>query len=414
MVVTDTAKNTFSANSSNSATLDQDTGESPTLSFVDTLVGAAGAKMVHFSVGGIDASDDTAVITFTDHNGKTTTATVMANGAATADLSMLADGGISAAMVVTDTAKNTFSANSSNSATLDQDTGEQAGLKLSFGDTLIGSAGAKTVHFSIAGIDSDDTAVVTFTDHNNKTTTATETASGTFTADLSMLADGGISAAMVVTDTAKNTFNASSSNSATLDHMPPVPIMLDAVPGNNTTILSGTAEANSSVSVYEDGNLIGTVGADSHGNWSLQANPITGSTVHSFTEKETDLAGNTVPSAGVSLYTPSSNLLLKGGTGNDVLIGRPNDTLTGGGGSDTFVFNQSFGKETITDFDVTHDVIRLDHKLFANPSPTGQQVLGLAQVSGNNTVITIDAADTITLLGVGVQQHLQAGDFQFF
>jgi Ca2+-binding RTX toxin-like protein len=40
---------------------------------------------------------------------------------------------------------------------------------------------------------------------------------------------------------------------------------------------------------------------------------------------------------------------------HDVLIGRPNDSLTGGGGSDTFVFNPNFGNETIKDFDVNQD-----------------------------------------------------------
>ena len=34
---------------------------------------------------------------------------------------------------------------------------------------------------------------------------------------------------------------------------------------------------------------------------------------------------------------------MQGDNGNDVLIGASNDTLKGGGGSDTFVFNQSFG-----------------------------------------------------------------------
>ena len=77
--------------------VDEDTDETPTLSFNDTLIGGpagsgAESTAVHFTVGGLDASDDTAVITFTDVNGKTVTDTLSANGETTVNLSSLADG----------------------------------------------------------------------------------------------------------------------------------------------------------------------------------------------------------------------------------------------------------------------------------------------------------------------------------
>ena len=40
-----------------------------------------------------------------------------------------------------------------------------------------------------------------------------------------------------------------------------------------------------------------------------------------------------------------------------MLIGRPNDTLSGGGGTNTFVFNPNFGKDTIKDFNVNQDTL---------------------------------------------------------
>jgi hypothetical protein len=97
---------------------------------------------VHFTVGGLDA-EDTAVVTFTDHLGGTKTASVSGNGSATADLSGLADGTITALMqVATDAAGNSFTpVVASNSATLDQDTREQAALTLTVnGGTPIGAA----------------------------------------------------------------------------------------------------------------------------------------------------------------------------------------------------------------------------------------------------------------------------------
>jgi Ca2+-binding RTX toxin-like protein len=182
------------------------------------------------------------------------------------------------------------------------------------------------------------------------------------------------------------------------------PVMLDAVAvGHGLTRLTGTAQANSDVSIFDGDKLVGTVTAAADGTWSLQAN-IKGSAVHSFTETST-LGSHTALSAGVTLYTPAANKSLQGGSGNDVLIGGPNDTLTGGGGSDTFVFNPSFGKETVKDFNVGQDVLSFDHTLFANA--TASQVLSQTHDSKAGAVIVVDAHDTVTLTGVTVAQ-LQA------
>jgi Ca2+-binding RTX toxin-like protein len=179
---------------------------------------------------------------------------------------------------------------------------------------------------------------------------------------------------------------------------PPVPVMLDAVSAkHHLTTLSGTAEANSNVSVFDGTNLVGTVPAASDGTWTLQAN-LTGNGIHSFTESSTDLVGNTASSAGATLYSTSTNKSLVAGGGADVLIGAPGDTLTGGAGADTFVFNPKFG---------------FDHSQFANA--TASQVLSQTHDSKAGAVIVVDAHDTITLTGVTVaqlQSHLS--DFHFF
>jgi len=91
-----------------------------------------------------------------------------------------------------------------------------------------------------------------------------------------------------------------------------------------------------------------------------------------------------------------------------VLIGAPGDTLTGGGGSNTFVFNPGFGKETIKDFNPSQDVILFDHTLFA----TASQVLSQTYDTKAGAVIVVDAHDTVTLVGVHVAQ-LQTSDFLF-
>ena len=71
------------------------------------------------------------------------------------------------------------------------------------------------------------------------------------------------------------------------------------VTGNNPTndtrpALSGTAEANATVRIYDGSTLVGTVTADANGNWTLAQTTTTlteGS--HSFTATATDAAGNT-------------------------------------------------------------------------------------------------------------------------
>lgn len=90
-----------------------------------------------------------------------------------------------------------------------------------------------------------------------------------------------------------------------------------------------------------------------------------------------------------------------------VLIGGPNDTLIAGNQSDTFVFGPTnFGVNTIKNFNVHNDKIQIDDSLFANFAAVQSHA---AQV-GADTVITYDAADTITLQGIALS-HLHAGDF---
>jgi probable HAF family extracellular repeat protein len=99
------------------------------------------------------------------------------------------------------------------------------------------------------------------------------------------------------------------------------PVMSDAILNrvSNLTLLNGTAEAGSNVSVYDGTKLIATVPTASDGTWILQAN-LTGKAIHSFTETSVDSSGIKVSSAGVTLYASAPNQSLQGGTGNDVLI----------------------------------------------------------------------------------------------
>ena len=84
----------------------------------------------------------------------------------------------------------------------------------------------------------------------------------------------------------------------------------------------------------------------------------------------------------------------------------------GGGGTDTFVFSgATFGKDVVTDFEAIgsgskHDTLQFDHSAFASVA----YILAHASAVGKDVVITHDATDTVTLVGVHLNQ-LTVHDF---
>jgi hypothetical protein len=91
------------------------------------------------------------------------------------------------------------------------------------------------------------------------------------------------------------------------------------------------------------------------------------------------------------------------------------DTFTGGGASETFVFQPIYGSDTITDFasyltGATHDTISLSTSEFANFAA----VLSGAQNVGANVVITAPTGDTLTLDNMTTTAlAANPGDFTF-
>ena len=102
------------------------------------------------------------------------------------------------------------------------------------------------------------------------------------------------------------------------------------------------------------------------------------------------------------------NDTLKAGTGGDTMVGGAgNDILTGAAGIDTFVYQAGFGLDTINSFTATgtsHDVLRIDKTLFADWA----HLLGATAQVGTDLVITLDAADKITLKNVALANFTSA------
>ena len=98
---------------------------------------------------------------------------------------------------------------------------------------------------------------------------------------------------------------------------------------------------------------------------------------------------------------------LDGGKGNDILDGGPgNDVLTGGEGHDTFVFGPASGNDVVTDF--SHE----DNIEFDGVFQNFHDVQEASRQVGNDTVITIDANNSVTLQNTDLSS-LHASDFVF-
>jgi hypothetical protein len=101
---------------------------------------------------------------------------------------------------------------------------------------------------------------------------------------------------------------------------------------------------------------------------------------------------------------------LVAGSGADFLVvtGTAGTTMTGGAGSDTFLFPNAMGHDTVTNFGTAKDVLQFNATLFSNFAAA----MATASQVGTNTVFTIDANDTVTLDHV-TKTSLTAGNFHF-
>ena len=104
--------------------------------------------------------------------------------------------------------------------------------------------------------------------------------------------------------------------------------------------------------------------------------------------------------------------MLSGGAGNDTISGGDgDDVLSGGTGDDLFVFVNGDGADTLGDFTAgsgTDDKLDISAFNIADLSA----VQAVTTTTGTNSVIQLDADDSITLLGVR-SSELHNDDFLF-
>jgi Ca2+-binding RTX toxin-like protein len=118
----------------------------------------------------------------------------------------------------------------------------------------------------------------------------------------------------------------------------------------------------------------------------------------------------------------SGDDLLDGQSGNDTLQGgADNDTLTGGVGNDIFVFEDAFGNDVITDFDIgdsdgngsTNDQFDVSNLTDSNGNPVNAWDVTVTDDGNGNAVLIFPNGESITLQGIAPSQinrasHLNA------
>ena len=112
----------------------------------------------------------------------------------------------------------------------------------------------------------------------------------------SSLANGPHTFRVRATDAAGNVEATPASYTWTVDRTAPSAPVINS-PANNSSVgasftLSGTAEANSTVELFEGTTSKGTTQASASGNWSITLNNVSAGS-HTYTAKATDAAGNT-------------------------------------------------------------------------------------------------------------------------
>ena len=172
------------------------------------------------------------------------------------------------------------------------------------------------------GITNDNTLTLTGTAEANATVkvfdgatllgSATANGSGAWSYTTAALANGAHSLTATATDAAGNTGVASAALSVTIDTTAPAGADIasfstdsgtvgDDITNDNTLTLTGTAEANSTVKVFDGATLLGSAVANGSGAWSYTTAALANG-AHSLTATATDAAGNTgVASAALSV-----------------------------------------------------------------------------------------------------------------
>lgn len=249
------------------------------------------------------------------------------------DLSGLGDGTLTLSVTLTDDAGN---AGNAATDTVVKDATLPTGHSVAFDQTVISDANASAAGFTFSGAEvGTDYSYAISSSGGGTNVTGTGTVAGASeqvaNLDLSGLADGTLTLTVTLTDEAGNAASAvtdtvtkdatapAAPSAATLDLASNSGDTTDALTNDTTATISGTAEANASVTVSVGATTVGTTTADGAGSWSFTFD--TGdlaSGANTITTTATDAAGNVSPASAafvITLDADAPTVALSGPTG---------------------------------------------------------------------------------------------------
>ncbi|MBZ4331842.1 Ig-like domain-containing protein [Corallococcus sp. AS-1-12] len=229
------------------------------------------------------------------------TTTANASGAWSCTSSTLADGSHSITATARDAAGNTGPASTAVPFTVDA-TAPVAPIV-----SAPTSGQTVTTQTPVLSGTAEANSTVTVREGTTVLCTATANASGTWSCTSSTLSEGSHTISATARDAAGNTGPASTAVPFTVDTVAPVaPVIASPTAnqsvGSQTPVLSGTAEANSTVTVREGTTVLCTATANASGAWSCTSSTLAQG-AHTITATARDAAGNTGPASAAVPFT---------------------------------------------------------------------------------------------------------------
>ncbi|WP_235502128.1 Ig-like domain-containing protein, partial [Trabulsiella odontotermitis] len=208
------------------------------------------------------------------------------------------------------------------------------------------------------------------------------------------------------------------------------------VTNDSTPTLSGTGVANGTISVYDNGTLIGTTTVDSSGSWSFTPGTALGDGRHNFTATVTDSVGRVSPATGgfdivvdTSVPSAATDLLVSDDVGmqqGPVINGATTDDNTPlisgkaeAGSTVNIIDNGTVIGTAVADTNGNwsftpsaplangpHDVTTTVTDTAGNTGPEGAHTSFVVDVDPGQTVITAVKDDTGTVTGVVAQNDV--------
>ncbi|UZN48804.1 BapA prefix-like domain-containing protein [Cupriavidus cauae] len=234
-------------------------------------------------------------------NGTTLLGTVVADGSGNwtfTPTTPLADGNYSLTATATDAVGNVSGPGTAFIITVDTAPPAAPAISQANGTTLAGTAEAgSTIAIDLDGDGTPDATVTADGSGNWSYTPATPLPDGTVVSVTAIDAAGNGSAP--VTATIDSVAPTAPAIASVTDDADPVsgPLTSGGSTNDATPTIAGTAEANSTVQIFNGTTLLGTVVADGSGNWTFTpTTPLTDGS-YSLTATATDAAGNTSPAS---------------------------------------------------------------------------------------------------------------------